>query len=199
MKRAMDIVISVLLLLLLSPIICIVALLIRYQMGTPILFRQQRPGLYGKLFFLYKFRTMNDHTDASGSLLSDQNRMSKLGQWLRKYSIDEIPQLINVVKGNMSLVGPRPLLVEYLPLYSAKQHVRHQTKPGMTGWAQINGRNDISWEEKFDLDIWYVKNHTLTLDLKILCATIIKVIKKDGITQTGHASVEKFTGSDEVS
>lgn len=198
MKRAMDIVISVPLFLLLSPIICIVALLIRYQMGAPILFKQQRPGLHGKLFFLYKFRTMNNRTDVSGNLLPDQDRMSKLGLWLRKYSIDEIPQLINVMRGDMGLVGPRPLLVEYLPLYTPEQHMRHQTKPGMTGWAQINGRNDISWEEKFNLDLWYVRNRTLKLDIKILCMTILKVIKKDGITQAGHASVEKFSGSDEV-
>jgi len=167
-------------------------------MGTPILFKQQRPGLHGRLFFLYKFRTMNDQTNRKGQLLPDQERLTSFGSLLRKYSIDELPQLINVIKGNMSLVGPRPLLKEYLPLYTVDQNVRHQVRPGITGWAQINGRNAISWEEKFKLDIWYVENQTIWLDIKILCKTITKVFKKDDITQVGHVSTEKFTGTDEV-
>lgn len=196
MKRAVDLIISVPLFIVLFPVIFIVLLMIRWKMGTPILFKQQRPGLHGRLFFLYKFRTMNHHTDGSGELLPDQDRMTNLGIWLRKYSLDEIPQLVNVIKGDMSLVGPRPLLAEYLPLYTADQRLRHHVKPGITGWAQINGRNGISWEEKFALDTWYVKNRTLRLDIKILISTVYKVIKKDGITQAGHVSAKKFTGSD---
>lgn len=198
MKRIIDLIIAVPLLLLLSPIMFIIALMILYHMGAPILFKQQRPGLHGKLFNLYKFRTMNDYTDARGNLLPDKDRLTDFGLWLRKYSVDEFPQLINVIKGEMSLVGPRPLLVEYLPLYTADQNVRHQTRPGITGWAQINGRNDISWEHKFALDTWYVKNKTIKLDMKILFTTIHKVIRKDGITQVGHISMEKFNGSDKV-
>lgn len=198
MKRIIDLIIAVPLLLLLSPIMFVIALMILYHMGAPILFKQQRPGLHGKLFNLYKFRTMNDYTDARGNLLPDKDRLTDFGLWLRKYSVDEFPQLINVIKGEMSLVGPRPLLVEYLPLYTADQNVRHQTRPGITGWAQINGRNDISWEHKFALDTWYVKNKTIKLDMKILFTTIHKVIRKDGITQVGHISMEKFNGSDKV-
>lgn len=167
-------------------------------MGAPILFKQQRPGLHGRLFFLYKFRTMSHQTNHQGLLLPDQDRITKLGSWLRRYSIDELPQLINVIKGDMSLVGPRPLLTEYLLLYTAEQHVRHQVKPGITGWAQINGRNAISWEEKFKYDTWYARNQTIWLDLRILCKTVIKVMKKDDINQVGHVSTEKFTGTDEV-
>lgn len=198
MKRGMDLVIAVPLLMLLAPIFFIVALMIKYHMGAPIFFKQQRPGLHGGLFFLYKFRTMNDQKDCQGELLPDQDRLTKLGLWLRKYSIDELPQLINVIKGDMSLVGPRPLLEEYLPLYTANQNVRHQVKPGMTGWAQINGRNAISWDEKLNLDTWYAKNRTIWLDLKILCITIVKVFRKDDINQVGHVSTEKFTGTDDV-
>lgn len=198
MKRGMDLMISVSLFILLLPTTCIIALLIRIKLGAPILFKQQRPGLHEKLFTLYKFRTMNHKVDEMGVLLPDEDRMTKFGLWLRKYSIDELPQLLNVIRGDMSLVGPRPLLIEYLPLYTSSQNMRHQTKPGITGWAQVNGRNDISWEDKFKLDIWYVNHQTVWLDLKILWITILKVIKKDGITQKGHASVEKFSGTDEV-
>src|SRR5690625_2179496 len=198
MKRVMDLVVSVFLLMLLSPLLLITAIMIRHHMGTPILFKQQRPGLHGRLFFLYKFRTMNDQTNRKGQLLPDQERLTSFGSLLRKYSIDELPQLINVIKGNMSLVGPRPLLKEYLPLYTVDQNVRHQVRPGITGWAQINGRTAISWEEKFKLDISHVENQTIWLDIKILCKTITKVFKKDDITQVGHVSTEKFTGTDEV-
>lgn len=189
---------SVFLLILLMPILLIVAILVKCQMGSPILFKQQRPGLHGRLFFLYKFRTMNNETNHDGKLLPDQDRLTNFGLLLRKYSIDELPQLMNVVKGDMSLVGPRPLLKEYLPLYTTEQSIRHLVKPGITGWAQINGRNAISWEEKFKLDTWYVKNQTIWLDIKILCQTMIKVIKKDDITQIDHVSTDKFTGTDEV-
>ncbi len=198
MKRGMDLMIAVPLLILLIPILIIIALMIKYHMGAPIFFKQQRPGLHGRLFFLYKFRTMNEQINHEGKLLPDQDRLTSFGSLLRKYSIDELPQLINVVKGDMSLVGPRPLLKEYLPLYTTDQNIRHKVRPGITGWAQINGRNAISWGEKFKLDIWYVENQTLWLDIKILCKTVIKVLKKDNITQVGHVSTEKFTGTDEV-
>jgi sugar transferase EpsL len=198
MKRVMDLVIAIPLLLLFSLVMIIISMGIRIQMGAPIIFKQQRPGLHGRLFFLYKFRTMNHKTNCKGHLLPDEDRLTSFGALLRKYSMDELPQLINVIKGDMSLVGPRPLLKEYLPLYTEDQNLRHWTKPGITGWAQINGRNEISWEEKFELDTWYVKNRTIWLDLKILFITIKRVVKKDGITQVGHVSTEKFNGTDEV-
>lgn len=195
MKRFFDVVMSLSLLLSFSIIIIIVAILIRLKLGAPVLFKQQRPGLQGKPFFLYKFRTMNDMRDSKGVLLDDHIRLTPFGNLLRKYSLDELPQLINVVKGDLSLVGPRPLLMEYLPLYSKEQMERHNMRPGITGWAQINGRNAISWEEKFQLDIWYVKNQTLFLDMKILIFTIVKVFKSEGINQVGHITVERFTGT----
>lgn len=198
MKRVIDVVVSASLLVLLAPVLLIVALMIKYQMGAPILYTQQRPGLHGELFFLYKFRTMNDQRNHKGKLLPDQDRITSFGSLLRKYSIDELPQLMNVIRGDMSLVGPRPLLKEYLPLYTPHQNIRHQVRPGVTGWAQINGRNAISWEQKFKLDAWYVENQTIWLDIKILCKTVIKVLKQDNITQVGHASTEKFTGTDDV-
>lgn len=157
------------------------------------MFCQQRPGLYGKPFILYKFRTM-----LNGDGQSDEQRLTPLGRFLRKYSLDEFPQLLNVLKGDMSLVGPRPLLMEYLSLYSEEQYIRHHVKPGITGWAQVNGRNAISWEEKFLLDVWYVKNQSFFLDMKILAKTLIKVVKKEGINQQDHATMEKFQGSKEV-
>jgi sugar transferase EpsL len=198
MKRAIDLVFSMILLVLVSPIIFVVAILIKAKMGTPLLFKQLRPGLDGKPFFLYKFRTMTNLQNDQGNIHSDQMRLTDLGIFLRKYSVDEFPQLINVVKGEMSLVGPRPLLMEYLPLYSKKQEMRHNVKPGITGWAQVNGRNAITWEEKFKLDTWYVENQTILLDLKIIFLTMIKVLKKEGITYQGHVSMEKFTGSEDV-
>lgn len=198
MKRIIDLVISLTIFILLVPFLIIIAILVRLKLGAPVLFTQQRPGLHGRPFYLYKFRTMSDLKDEHGNLLSDEMRLTAFGKFLRKYSLDEFPQLINVVKGDMSLVGPRPFLMEYLSLYSDEQMIRHYVKPGITGWAQVNGRNAITWEEKFKMDIWYVKNHNLFLDLKILLMTAIKVIKKEGITQKGQVTMEKFTGSNEV-
>ncbi|MFB7138216.1 sugar transferase [Gottfriedia sp. NPDC056225] len=198
MKRIMDLMISLILLILFFPIIILVAIAVRLKMGSPILFAQQRPGLHGKPFYLYKFRTMSNLYDEQGNPLSDEKRLSGLGKFLRKYSLDEFPQLINIVKGEMSLVGPRPFLMEYLSLYTKDQMIRHNVKPGITGWAQVNGRNNITWEEKFKLDIWYVENYNHLLDLKILFLTFFKVIKREGISQQGHVTMEKFKGSNEV-
>ncbi|MBB6284649.1 sugar transferase EpsL [Geobacillus subterraneus] len=159
------------------------------------MFKQQRPGLHGKPFYLYKFRTMMDERDGKGELLPDHVRLTPFGQLLRKYSLDELPQLFNVLKGDISLVGPRPLLMEYLELYTPEQARRHEVKPGITGWAQVNGRNAISWEEKFKLDVWYVDNRTFWLDIKILFLTVIKVLKKEGINQSEYVTMEKFAGN----
>ncbi|OKL36553.1 sugar transferase [Domibacillus mangrovi] len=197
MKRLMDIVTSLSLLILLSPVMFAVAVMVRVKMGAPLLFKQQRPGLDGKPFYLYKFRTMVHLQDDQGNLLPDQLRLTDTGKFLRRLSLDELPQLINVIKGEMSLVGPRPLLMEYLPLYTNEQHLRHNVRPGITGWAQVNGRNAISWEEKFALDTWYVKNWNLFLDCKILMLTISKIMRKEGINHQGHVSMEKFEGSKE--
>ncbi|MFJ8352996.1 sugar transferase [Bacillus paramycoides] len=194
MKRIFDVGISLLLLFVCLLPILVVAILVRLKLGSPILFKQQRPGLHGKPFNLYKFRTMLDKRDSNGELLPDQNRLTIFGEVLRKYSFDELPQLINVVRGDLSLVGPRPLLMEYLPLYSSKQAKRHNVKPGITGWAQINGRNSITWEEKFELDVWYVENRSFLLDLKIIVLTITKVLKTEGINHVGHVTMEPFTG-----
>ncbi|PET61661.1 sugar transferase [Bacillus sp. AFS001701] len=198
MKRMIDLIISLMIIIVFSPILLIVGVMVRFKMGSPILFKQVRPGLYGKPFNLYKFRTMVDLKDSNGELLSDELRLTSFGKFLRKFSLDEFPQLINVVKGEMSLVGPRPLLMEYLSLYTKEQMLRHDVKPGITGWAQVNGRNAITWEEKFKLDNWYIKNHNLIVDLKILFLTFIKVIKKEGISQQGQVTMEKFKGSYEV-
>jgi sugar transferase EpsL len=195
MKRLFDLSVSLLLSLALFPIILIVACLVRVKLGSPILFKQQRPGLDGKPFYLYKFRTMTDERDHHGNLLPDERRLPSFGKFLRKYSVDELLQLVNVIKGNLSIVGPRPLLMEYLPLYSQEQAKRHQVKPGITGWAQINGRNAITWEEKFKLDIWYVENQSFLLDIKILLLTFRKVIKSDGISNGDHATMPIFEGS----
>lgn len=194
-KRLFDIVISFLGLLLVSPLMVAVAVLLRILNGSPILFRQKRPGLHGKPFKIIKFRTMTNKTDAYGCLIPDAQRMTVLGKLLRKTSLDELPELINVLKGDMSLVGPRPLLFEYLPLYSSDQARRHEVRPGITGWAQVNGRNAISWEEKFKLDVWYVDNRSFMLDMEILWMTIAIVIKREGINQKGTATMEKFKGS----
>lgn len=195
MKRLTDIIISFILLIVLSPILLALAVLILLFLGSPICFCQTRPGLYGKPFKMVKFRTMTDAKDAEGNLLEDDLRLTSFGKFLRSTSLDELPELINVLKGEMSLVGPRPLLMEYLPLYSAEQARRHEVRPGVTGWAQVNGRNAISWEEKFNYDVWYVDNHSLLLDLKILFLTIKKVLVRDGITAEQHATTEKFKGS----
>ncbi|KEZ50324.1 sugar transferase [Metabacillus indicus] len=195
MKYFLDILIVLILITILFIFIIIISILVRIKLGSPILYVQVRPGLNHKPFSLYKFRTMTDEKDENGFLLSDEVRLTSFGKFLRKYSLDELPQLFNVLKGELSLVGPRPLLMEYLPLYTEEQAMRHQVKPGITGWAQVNGRNAISWEEKFELDVWYVKNRTLLLDMKILFLTFKKVIKSEGINQTGFATVQKFKGA----
>lgn len=194
-KRFFDIFASVSGLLLLSPVIAIVAWQIRRRLGSPVLFRQVRPGLDGKPFEMVKFRSMRDAMDAEGKPLPDSERMTPFGSFLRSSSLDELPGLWNVLTGDMSLVGPRPLLVEYLPLYTPEQYRRHEVRPGVTGWAQVNGRNAISWEDKFKLDVWYVKNQSLWLDVKIIFLTIKKVLVRDGISADGEATMAKFTGS----
>lgn len=194
-KRAIDIIISFFALMVLAPIIFLVAVLVRNKLGSPIIFKQQRPGMKGKVFQVYKFRTMTDERDGHGALLPDTVRLTKFGQILRKLSLDELPQLWNVLKGDMSFVGPRPLLVEYLPLYNERQARRHEVRPGITGWAQVNGRNAISWEQKFEYDVWYVENQSLFLDLKIIFLTFKKVFQSEGINQPGQATIEKFKGS----
>nr|WP_275679355.1 sugar transferase [Pseudomonas entomophila] len=195
MKRLFDVVAASLGLLILSPVIAIVALLIRRRLGSPVLFRQVRPGLDGKPFEMVKFRTMRDAMDSQGNPLPDDQRMTPFGAFLRSSSLDELPELWNVIKGDMSLVGPRPLLMEYVPLYDDEQVRRHEVRPGVTGWAQINGRNALSWEEKFKLDVWYVDNRSLWLDLKIIFLTIRKVVVRDGISAEGEVTMSKFTGS----
>lgn len=194
-KFIMDSFFSLLLILIISPFFfLIVALLYFHNKGTPF-FMQQRPGLDGNLFQLIKFKTMNDKRDKDGKLLPDKDRLTSLGLFLRKTSLDELPQLINVFKGDMSFVGPRPLLVEYLPLYNKEQQLRHKVKPGITGWAQVNGRNAISWKEKFNYDIWYVKNKSFTLDLKILCLTFLKVLQSKDVNANNTATTTKFKGN----
>ena len=195
MKLLLSCLISLLALLFFSPIMLIIAVLIRLKLGSPILFAQERPGLNGKVFKMVKFRTMLDTKDVNGNLLPDDLRMTKFGVFLRSTSLDELPTLINVVKGDMSFVGPRPLLVEYLPLYSPEQAKRHNVRPGITGWAQVNGRNAISWEKKFELDVWYVENKSLWLDIKIIFMTMKKVFIRDGISHEGEATMSKFTGN----
>ena len=196
-KRVVDIVGASVGIILLAPVMLAVALLVLLTMGRPVLFRQQRPGLRGKPFTLYKFRTMRDARTASGELLPDDLRLTTFGKWLRSTSLDELPELFNVLKGEMSLVGPRPLLMEYLPRYSPEQARRHEVKPGITGWAQVNGRNALSWEEKFRLDVWYVDHWNLWLDVKILLLTIWKVLKREGISAEGSATMPVFTGDSE--
>ena len=195
-KRAFDIVAAGCALLVLAPVIVFVAWQISRKMGSPVFFRQVRPGLNGKPFEMIKFRTMRDAIDASGNPLPDSERLTPFGQFLRSSSLDELPELWNVLKGDMSLVGPRPLLMEYLPLYSPEQARRHEVRPGVTGWAQVNGRNTLSWEEKFKLDVWYVDNRSLWLDIKVLFLTVKKVLVRDGISAEGEATMSKFTGSD---
>ncbi|MBO2657673.1 sugar transferase [Shewanella algae] len=194
MKRLFDFFTSLCGLILLSPIIALVAWKIRKNLGTPVLFRQTRPGLHGKAFEMVKFRTMKDAFDEQGNPLPDSERMTPFGDKLRNSSVDELPELWNVLKGDMSLVGPRPLLMQYLPLYSKEQARRHEARPGVTGWAQINGRNAISWEEKFKLDVWYVDNRNMLLDIKILFLTVKKVFVREGISADGHVTIEPFTG-----
>jgi sugar transferase EpsL len=194
-KRFIDIMASAILLITLSPLFVVLAITNYFFVGAPILFKQARAGIHGKLFTIYKFKTMREAYDVSGKLLSDDIRLTPYGRWLRRASLDELPQLLNVLKGEISLVGPRPLLVEYLPLYNAEQLRRHEVKPGITGWAQVNGRNKLSWEEKFALDVWYVDNHNLWVDIRILLYTLLHIIRPSGITQEGNATMSPFTGS----
>lgn len=196
-KRPMDIVLSLLAIILLSPVFAIVAILVRIKLGSPVIFKQQRPGLDEKIFTMYKFRTMTDERDENGELLPDGERLTKFGRFLRSTSLDELPELWNILKGDMSIVGPRPLLVEYLPLYNDQQRRRHEVRPGLTGMAQVNGRNAISWEKKFELDVEYVERLTFLIDLKIMIQTVNKMILKEGITQEGQATTLKFRGTSE--
>ena len=196
-KKILDLFLVLLSLPLILPIYLLLMLLVLVKFNSPILFKQSRPGLKGKIFNIYKFRSMTSERDKEGILLSDELRLTKFGKLLRSTSLDELPSLWNVLKGEMSLVGPRPLLVEYLPLYSSKQARRHEVKSGITGWAQVNGRNAISWDEKFDLDVWYVDNKSIWLDIKILSMTIKKVITRSGINQDRQATMEKFKGNNE--
>lgn len=195
MKRIIDLTVSACALILLSPLLAIVGLMVRQRLGSPVLFRQVRPGRAAKPFEMIKFRTMRDAVDADGQPLSDAERLTPLGRFLRSTSLDELPGLWNVLKGDMSLVGPRPLLMDYLPLYTPEQARRHDVRPGVTGWAQVNGRNAISWEQKFALDVWYVDNRSLWLDIKILTMTTLKVVRRDGISSAGSVTAEKFEGS----
>jgi lipopolysaccharide/colanic/teichoic acid biosynthesis glycosyltransferase len=195
MKRLFDIVVSMISIVLLIPLFGILYIFIWINLGTPVSFSQSRPGLYGKPFVMYKFRTMRDAVDENGLSLPDEVRLTNFGKFLRSTSLDELPELWNVLKGEMSLVGPRPLLMEYLPLYSAEQARRHNVLPGITGWAQVNGRNSLSWEEKFKLDVWYVENHSFFLDLKILFLTLKKIFIREGISAEGVATMNKFTGN----
>ena len=193
-KRLFDFSLAAVAIVLLMPFMILIGIMIRRKLGSPVLFRQIRPGLHGKPFEMIKFRTMRDAVDANGNPLPDSERMTPFGHFLRSTSLDELPELWNVLKGDMSLVGPRPLLMEYLPLYSPEQYRRHGVRPGVTGWAQINGRNALSWEEKFKLDVWYVDNRSLWLDLKIIFLTIKKVVVRDGISAEGEVTMPKFTG-----
>lgn len=193
-KRLVDIVGALVGLLLFAVPMAILASCVRMRLGRPVIFRQERPGLHGRIFRLAKFRSMTDERDAAGALLPDEARLTQFGKWLRATSLDELPSLLNVLKGEMSLVGPRPLLVEYLPLYSASQARRHDVRPGLTGWAQVNGRNALTWEKKFELDIWYVDNRSLWLDIRILFMTVKKVFARDGINARGDATMPRFTG-----
>jgi len=195
-KRFLDLLVSALVLILLSPLLLVLAVLVRVKLGKPVLFKQERPGLHGKLFKLYKFRTMRDLYDSEGKPLSDEQRLTKFGRFLRSSSLDELPEFFNVLKGEMSLVGPRPLLVAYLERYTPEQARRHEVLPGITGWAQVNGRNALSWEDKFKLDVWYVDHRSFWLDIKILFRTLWKAIKREGISAPGSATAPEFMGTD---
>ena len=191
-KRLVDFTAGMLALLVLMPLLVVLWIMVRINHGSPVLFCQQRPGLFANPFTIYKFRSMTDERGADGNLLPDKQRLGGFGKYLRSTSLDELPALINVLKGEMSLVGPRPLLMEYLPLYSTEQNRRHEIRPGITGWAQVNGRNTISWEEKFEMDVWYVDNRSFWLDFKILFLTVKKVLLRDNVSQSGHVTMEKF-------
>lgn len=195
LKSLFDKILALFLIIFFSPIYILVSLMIWKKMGTPILFRQDRPGYKEKIFSIYKFRTMTNETDSEGNLLSDEKRLVGIGKFIRSTSLDELPQLFNVIKGDMSFVGPRPLLIDYLDLYSSEQKRRHEVKPGITGWAQVNGRNAISWEQKFEYDVWYVDNQSFFLDIKILWMTFLKVLKRSDINSSNSVTIEKFKGS----
>ena len=195
-KRAIDLVLASVALVLLSPVLAVLWVLVRLRMGSPVLFRQQRPGRHGRPFEMVKFRTMTDARDADGNLRPDAERLTALGKLLRRTSLDELPELLNVLNGDMSLVGPRPLLMQYLPLYSPEQARRHEVRPGITGWAQVNGRNAVSWPEKFELDVWYVDHHTTKLDFEIMWKTVSQVFGGHGVSADGHATMAPFTGNE---
>ena len=197
LKRLIDVLTSTLLLILLSPLLLVLALLVRVKLGRPVFFSQERPGLHGKLFKLYKFRSMREAFDETGKPLPDEERLTPFGRFLRSSSLDELPELFNVLKGEMSLVGPRPLLVAYLARYTPEQARRHEVRPGITGWAQVNGRNALTWEEKFKLDVWYVDHQSLWLDIKILFLTLWKALKREGISAPGSATAPEFMGTEE--
>ena len=194
-KRAIDFIVALVGLAICSPILLSIAVVVRIKLGSPVLFTQVRPGLHGRPFRIFKFRTMTDAHDPTGNILPDNIRLTNFGEHLRSTSLDELPELWNVLKGDMSLVGPRPLLMQYLPLYSSEQALRHEVRPGITGWAQVNGRNALSWEEKFNLDVWYVNNMSLMLDFRILLMTVIRVLRSDSISQDGHVTSDKFVGN----
>jgi lipopolysaccharide/colanic/teichoic acid biosynthesis glycosyltransferase len=194
-KRGIDLCISALALLLLSPLIGVIALLVRIKHGSPVLFSQERPGLDERIFRMYKFRSMTNERDADGNLLPDDKRLTKLGKFLRATSLDELPELWNILKGDLSLIGPRPLLVRYLPRYSERQHKRHSVRPGMTGWAQVHGRNTVSWQDKFEYDVWYAEHISFALDVRIFFMTIVKVLKREGINSETAATMEEFRGN----
>jgi lipopolysaccharide/colanic/teichoic acid biosynthesis glycosyltransferase len=194
-KRLLDIVVALAALALLAPVFAVVAIAVRLALGSPVIFRQERPGRLGRTFRLYKFRTMRDVRLPDGPELPDEARLTRFGRWLRSTSLDELPELVNVLAGDMSLVGPRPLLMEYLPLYSAEQLRRHEVRPGMTGWAQVNGRNALAWPDRFRLDVWYVDHLSFALDLRILLVTLGQVFRREGISQAGHVTAERFTGT----
>ena len=195
LKRPMDFILSLMAIIVLSPVLIIVAILVRFKLGSPVLFKQKRPGLNEKIFTMYKFRTMTDEKDENGELLSNHMRLTKFGRILRATSLDELPELFNILKGDMSIIGPRPLLIEYLLLYNEKQKHRHAVRPGLSGLAQVNGRNAISWEEKFDYDVEYVENISFFLDIKLIVQTVLKVFKRDGVNKSESVTMEKFNGT----
>lgn len=196
-KRILDIISSLLAIIILSPLLAVTAVLVKTKLGSPVLFKQERPGKDEKIFTLMKFRTMTDERDENGELLPDEVRLTKFGKFLRSTSIDELPELFNILKGDMSVIGPRPLLVEYIPRYNKHQHRRHEVRPGLSGWAQVNGRNTVSWEDKFDMDVHYVDNYSLAMDVKILFMTVLNVLKKEGISSETSATMEVFMGTSE--
>lgn len=194
-KRILDIISSLLAIIILSPLLAVTAVLVKTKLGSPVLFRQERPGKDEKIFTLMKFRTMTDERDENGELLPDEVRLTKFGKFLRSTSIDELPELFNILKGDMSVIGPRPLLVEYIPRYNKHQHRRHEVRPGLSGWAQVNGRNTVSWEDKFDMDVHYVDNYSFAMDVKILFMTVLNVLKREGISSETSATMEVFMGT----